>query len=140
MSSSPTVTDEEFQEVSWSSWAKFQNKWDTVQWVFIEHFTKEAREQFGEQIVAVLQTADWTVNVGLPASNPRYLWGIRKLIPWHNVRITLSWFFNQDTQTLSDVPWKTRKGTSFAKNYSILQSINPAPTAMQPLTVEDTPF
>lgn len=126
-----TTQQDDFDEVSGSAWAKFEKKGDSFVGMFTEHFDKEARDQFGAQIVAVLETTEGTINVGLPASNPRYLGAIRKLVPGHDVKITLEGYYNQDTGTLMDEGGKTKKGTNWAKNYSIKQSRTPNPNFMK---------
>lgn len=119
--------DDGFVEVSGSSWKKFTKTGDTVTGMFTEWFTKEAKDDFGEQTVAIIETDTGTVNVGLPASNPRYDGAIRKFIPWHDVRITLTGFYNQTLDQVVSEPGKTKSGRSFARNFSIQQSslINP---------------
>ena len=144
----PSTVEDNFDEVSGSSWAKFEKKGDSFVGMFTEYFDKEARDQFGAQIVAVLETAEGTINVWLPASNPRYLGAIRKLVPGHDVKITLEGYYNQDTGQLMDEPGKTKKGTNWAKNYSIKQSRVPNPKFMEDMTaepksnisIEDIPF
>lgn len=46
----------------------------------------------------------------------------------HQVEITLEGFYNQDKSELVSEPGKTKKGISFAKNYSIRQSKLPDPS------------
>jgi hypothetical protein len=139
------TTQDDFDEVSGSAWAEFKKKGDSFQGMFIEHFDKEARGKYGPQIVAVLETSAGTINVGLPAANSRYLGAIRKLTPGHDVKISLEGYYNQDTEQLMDVPGKTKKGTNWAKNYSIKQSRTPNPNFMSNMTepsisIDDTPF
>lgn len=95
MSTQDTSLDD-FEEVSAGGWAKFDHQGQQVRGVFVESFTKEARDQFGEQIVATLDTADGLMNVGFPASNPKYKNGVKALKVGHDVLVTLEGFWNQD--------------------------------------------
>lgn len=100
--------DTEFEEVGGSSWAKFINAGDEARGVFKEFFIKEANGMYGEQIVAILDTPQGTINVGIPSKNPRYSGGIKNLKVGHTVIIKLSGFFNQDKCELQDTPGKTK--------------------------------
>lgn len=141
-------TNNEFEEVSAGSWAKFTTKGESVEGTFVEYLTKPATDQFGEQIVAVLSADGSTVNVGFPSKNPKYLNSVKALKPGHKVRVTLNGFYNQATGTMVDEPGKTKTGISFAKNYQILQSklpdanYNPMtePKISNELSVDDLPF
>jgi hypothetical protein len=94
--------------------------------------------------VAVLVNDGSTTNVGLPSKNAKYLNSIRALKPGHRVRISLTGYYDQDKATIVPNPGKTKKGTSFAKNYSIQMSKTPDPSYSAPasdeITIEDIPF
>lgn len=124
-------TDNDFEEVALSAWAKFEKQGDVVRGVFSEYFIKEAQGAFGEQTVAVLNDSSFngkevgTMNIGLSSKNPRYKNAIKNLKAWHTVLITLEGFYNQDKDALEQFGGKTKLGVSFAKNYSIKQSKSP---------------
>lgn len=139
MSTPDTNLEDDFEEVSSGGWAKFDHQGQQVRGVFVESFTKEARDQFGEQIVATLDTADGLINVGFPASNPKYKNGVKALKVGHDVLITLEGFWNQDKWELVTEAGKTKKGMSFAKSYSIKQSKNPNPNWKNPNMEEVVP-
>lgn len=137
MSTQDTSLDD-FEEVSAGGWAKFDHQWQQVRWVFVEYFIKEARDQFGEQIVATLDTPEGLINVWFPSSNAKYKSGVKALKVGHDVLVTLEGFWNQDKWELVTEPGKTKKGMSFAKSYSIKQSKNPNPNWKNPNMEEVT--
>ena len=119
----------EMQDVASGGWLKLVETGDKAEWVFQKYFMKEAREQYGEQIVAVLIDAGGVEqNVSFPASNTRYLNQVKGLKPGHKVIVTLEWFWNKDKGELVNESGKTKWGMSFAKNYSIKQSTLPDTT------------
>ena len=79
------MVDNDFEDVAGSAWAKFDKKGDIARGIFSEYFIKPERDQFPEQIVAVLVNATFngepvgTLNVGLSSKNARYANGIKSL-------------------------------------------------------------
>lgn len=118
----------EMEDVSVGGWLKLVAMGDKATGIFIKSFVKPATESFGEQICVTLLTESGEQSVGLPWKNPRYVNSVKALKPGHQVEITLEGFYNQDKSELVSEPGKTKKGISFAKNYSIRQSKLPDPS------------
>lgn len=119
----------EMEDVAAGGWTKLMATGDKAEGIFVKSFVKPPRDQFGEQIVAVLVDADGIEqNVALPASNTRYVNQVKGLKVGHQVVITLEGFWNKDKSELVSEPGKTKGGLSFAKNYSIKQSKLPDPS------------
>lgn len=132
-----TETNFDFEEVQAGGWAKFTAKGEQVEGIFIETFNKPAQDQFGEQVVIVLENDGSITNVWLPAKNAKYSNTAKALKPGHRVRVTLAGFYNQDSGNIVDLPGKTKKGTSYAKNYTIAQSKEVDPTYNKPAKVTE---
>lgn len=134
----------EMQDIEGGSWMKFQQVGDTAEGVFKEFFVKEARELFPEQLVIVLTGADGSeTNVWFSTANPRYANSIRNMKAGHYVKVSLTGYYNQDTQTSVTEPGKTKKGMSFAKQYKFEMSKDPvAPVApvTHEISIDDAPF
>lgn len=139
-------TEFDFEEVQAGGWAKLTNKWELVEGIFIETFTKPAQDQFGEQVVLVLENDGSITNIGLPGKNAKYTNTAKALKPGHRVRVTLAGFYDQDKGMLVDLPGKTKKGTSYAKSYTIQQSkeidpnYNKVSTPSDEIDIEAIPF
>lgn len=134
---SKDTTASEWEEVATGGWAKFVDAGDKAQGIFTGYHIKAENGQFGEQIVAELDTPEGVVYVGLSSKNPRYSNGIKNLKVGHDTLITLEGFYNQDKGELQSEPGKTKLGMSFAKNYSIKQSKLPDPSFNKPVSVDD---
>lgn len=143
-------SDMQFEDVDSGGWAKLTQAGETVEGIFQSWFIKPAQGQFGEQIVAVLDNDGSITNIWFPSKNAKYSNGVRALKVGHRVRVTLAWFYNQDSETIVPEAGKTKKGTSFAKSYTIQQSTNvdPSYVAMKDVVqvskdqidIEDLPF
>lgn len=117
--------DVEMQDVSAGWWAKLSEAWEHIKGVFKECFVKPAKDQFGEQIVAVIENDQWVHNVPLSGKNPMYVNTIKALRPGHVVSITLEWFWNGEAKKLESKPGKTKVGVSYAKSFKIQESAHP---------------
>lgn len=117
--------DAEMQDVRAGGWAKLSEAWEQVKGVFKEYFIKPAKDQFGEQIVAVIENDQWTHNVPLSGKNAMYVNTIKALRPGHVVSITLEWFWNGEAKKLENKPGKTKMGVSYAKSFRIQESAHP---------------